>query len=139
MYLPNKARKAFIIRIIAKYEIKRTKPITDFSSLEIESTFEIELPYSSEKDVRSYNYLSPKRERILIENIILFYKMVFHEEINRLRNLVGFPKKQAVILFMDNYQINDDYYDRVIRSYNRWVEKQSRYKKRKKTKRKSLI
>ncbi len=118
-----------------KLQYLLTKQPEKFTPVEnSESSFEIELPYCREKDVRSYNYLSPNREKILVNNIILFYKVIFHEEINHLRNEKGFTKKDSIILFMEDYKMSEDYYDRIIRAYNRWVENLSRRRKRKKQK-----
>lgn len=111
-----------------KLGILLTKPPKDFTPKQYgKETFEIELPYSDVKDVRSYNYLSVNNEKILCNHIHLYFKIIFHEEIHRLREL-GFQKKEAVLVFMSNYDISAEYFDRLMRAYSRWIEKNRRIK-----------
>lgn len=95
--------------------------------------FEIELPYQEHKNVLYYNYLSPKAELILQKHIKQYYTMIFHEEMNRLRNM-GFQKKECLQIFMEQKDIDEDNLDRLQKDYYRYIKKSSKIKSLKKPK-----
>jgi len=102
-----------------------------------ENNFKIELLFSDVKNVNTYNHLSKTNAAILTNHISLFYKTVFHEEMNRLRN-IGFNKKESVEIFLSNYYLDPKWYDRLIKDYHRYSNRISSIKYRKK-KRKKLV
>jgi len=96
-----------------------------------QKTFKILIPYISWKDVRTYNYISKRIEIVLRRHIISFFRIIFHEEMNKLATL-NLQKKERVEIFIVNYNINPKYYDRLIKDYQRYIVSLRRIKSKKK-------
>jgi hypothetical protein len=85
-----------------------------------EKTLRIQLPYFEDKDIRSYNYLSAFKQGKLEARIAAYFKVVFHAEINKLLNL-GFIRKDAIEIFMDEYNLPIDCLDLLEKDYSRYL------------------
>ncbi len=101
--------------------------------VEKEKRFTIQLWNNEYKNVQVYNNLSQRNSDILSEHIYAFFKVIFHEEVNKLRN-IGFNKQESVLVFMSNYSLVEDYYDRLIKAYQRYMVNVASIKLRQKQK-----
>ncbi len=94
-----------------------------------EKTLSILLPYFETKDVRSYNYLSDFKQRKFEKRIGLYFKIHFHTDMNKLINL-GYKKKDALEIFMDEYNLPVDCQDMIEKDYSRYITTRWRMKKK---------
>jgi len=117
--------------LLKKFEILLTKYPLDKSQPDHgESKFMIEVPYMQHKNPYVYNYISETRNNILGATIKNFTKMIFHEHMNKYAK-VGFQKKQCIEIFMEEYNIDPKYQDRLTKDYQRWIEAVCHRRKRK--------
>lgn len=97
------------------------KPPLDYHEPDYgEETLEIKLPYFEDKDVRSYNYLSAFKQDKFEARIAQYFKIVYHAEINKYINL-AFLRKDAIELFMDEYNLPVDCIDMLEKDYSRYL------------------
>lgn len=91
----------------------------------------ISVPYSQEKDPYYFNYISKRGNNLLSSKIRDFYMIIAHDEMIKYRNQ-GYEHKDVVVLFMDQYNIDMKYYDRVLKDWQRFRNKfrQKKYRKK---------
>lgn len=96
------------------------------------NNFRIELFYSSFKDIRQQNFISPLGCSIFAAKVKDFYNMIFHEFISeRYRH---FNHKEIVYLWIEKYNFGEEAYDRIERDSRRYRKKnynQTYYQKQK--------
>jgi hypothetical protein len=104
--------------------------------------FEIEIPYMHDKDPFYYRYLSVAAQNAFVERIKDYFEEVFHERIVELRH-DGHEKKECIEIFLDEHNLSIQYYDRLIKDYQRWrnriVNQKFRNKKEKITSKKRAV
>jgi hypothetical protein len=113
---PRNSNFNAILDVFLEKQPPNSKPI---SSLET-SSLVIRLPYFDHKDVRSYNFLSPTKENILIKEIWKFFKITFRSEISKSLCL-GLDRKDAITLFMEKYDLPEDGRDLLEKDFQRYL------------------
>ena len=78
----------------------------------------IRLPYFDNKDIRSYNYLPPKKQEIFAKEIWKFFKIIYRNEISKCL-VMGLDRKDAIGLFIEKYDLSDDCWDSLEKDYQR--------------------
>nr|WP_321409306.1 hypothetical protein [uncultured Carboxylicivirga sp.] len=97
-----------------------------------DESFELELYYNNENDVRQRNYISPTMAKVFAQKVRDFYTMLFHEFYAKRYRLLG--HKNTVYQWMELYDMNESFYDRIERDARRYRRKNSNkkyYEKRK--------
>lgn len=90
---------------------------TDFG----ESTLKVQLPYFEDKNVKSYIFLSERRQRIFTERVWEYFKISFRGEINK-SILLGLNRNTGIELFMEKYNIPVDCLDMLEKDYHRYLK-----------------
>lgn len=81
--------------------------------------FKIELPAWGDKDPNSQNYISERANAELEKAILDFYYPIVYSEFQKAR-AVFLKGPSAVNLFMDKYNIPEEFRDRLLRDYTRF-------------------
>ena len=81
--------------------------------------FLIEVPDFHDRDPFYCNYISPCRNEKFIKKVDEQQKNHFHERLAQLRN-TGFEYQDCIDIYMDELQINQQYFDRLLKDYSRW-------------------
>lgn len=81
--------------------------------------FKIVVPPMKHKNPLQYCYLSEVASNMFVNKIVDFAKLVFHEKMTELRN-AGFEYQECVYLFMDEFNLPEDCFDRLIKDLQRW-------------------
>jgi len=81
----------------------------------------IALPYYKEKDPRTYNYLGPKAEAMLVKAIRDAFKIDLWEELYEFRKMRQFRQDEHILCYMENHHITDDgtAWDSIAKVYQR--------------------
>lgn len=90
-----------------------------------QETLEIQLPFFENKDVRSYNYLSPLKQRILIKEIWKYFKITFRGEVAK-HIINGLEKQDAIDLFIEKYNLPVDCWDALDKDFQRYLKLRSK-------------
>jgi hypothetical protein len=127
---PRSSNFNAILDVFLEKQPPDAKPI---SSLET-SALVIRLPYFDHKDIRSYNFLTPTKESILVKEIWKFFKITYRSEISKSLCL-GLDRKDAITLFMEKYDLPEDSRDLLEKDFQRYIRLRqiSRLKKNKKS------
>ncbi len=91
--------------------------------------FYISIPNMEHKDPFYYHYISETKNKMLQNRIREYFRDIFHEEIS-LGIKKGFYKNEIIYQLMDEWGINTDYEDRLIKEYQRYLnnERRRRYR-----------
>ncbi len=84
-----------------------------------DSKLEIRLPYFEDKNVLSNFHLTPWQENVLISKIETIFRLTFRDEMDQMV-LLGIRKIDAIHLFMENHEINEDSFDMLKKDYLRY-------------------
>jgi hypothetical protein len=95
-------------------------PLSDYIPPTGENVMEIRLPFFVTKDVRSYNYISPLSQKILIHVLKSIFIEVFYSEIDSAL-IDKYPKKFAINFFIEKYRLPIDCYDQLKKDYQRYL------------------
>jgi len=86
-----------------------------------ENTLSILLPYFEDKDVRSYNYLTKKRQEAFINEIRKHFKITYRSEIAK--SLVcGLDRQDALAIFIEKYNLSQDTWDFLEKDFQRYLK-----------------
>lgn len=100
-----------------------TPPPENFKPVDFGThTFMIEIPYMQDKEPFYYNYISEVRNNAFEEKIRQMQRFHFRERMAELRN-DGYEYKTCVEIYMDELNISQNFYDRLIKDANRWRNK----------------
>lgn len=97
-----------------------------------DQAFKIELYYNNENDIRQRNYISPTMAKVFAQKVRDFYTMLFHEFYSKRFRLLG--HKNVVYQWMELYDMDESFYDRIERDARRYRQKnysKKYYEKRK--------
>lgn len=81
---------------------------------------ELRLPFFEDKNVSSYNYLSPSKQRIFIKEVWKYFKITFRSEIAR-HVVLGLDRKDAIELFIEKYDLPVDTWDLLEKDFQRYI------------------
>ena len=84
----------------------------------------IKLPYFKDKDVRSYTYLPPKREKLFVRILDNYFKLSFYNEAFQLIEFFSGERKQKKEImdnFIETYNLPVDCIDLLQRDYCRML------------------
>jgi len=84
-------------------------------------TLEILLPTFERKDIRTFNYLSPKRQEIFTKELWKFFKITFRSEISK-SVLMGLDRKDAIELFIEKFNLSQDCWDFMEKDFQRYLK-----------------
>jgi len=84
-----------------------------------DDAFVIEVPPFQHKNPLTYCHLSETAAKIFASKIADFTQLIYHEKLTAYRN-AGFEFKECALLFMDEFNLPDDCYDRLIKDQSRW-------------------
>jgi hypothetical protein len=119
--------------LLKRLEYYLTPPPKDWKLQDFgEWTFRIEIPLMEWKDADCYNYLSERKNKMFEIAVREYYRVIMHTEIGKaIKDHV--PKNDIIFCFMDDFNISQDYYDRIIKDFDRWIklEKMRRYRRKK--------
>jgi hypothetical protein len=90
-----------------------------------EKNLQIRLPYFEVKDIRSYNYLSPTKQRIFAKEVWKFFKITFRQEIAKCI-VIGLDRKDAIELFVEKYNLSQDCWDALEKDFQRYLKLRSK-------------
>jgi hypothetical protein len=95
-----------------------------------EEAFHIEIPYMEHKDPNCYNYISKEKNNLFAVRVREFQRMIFHEEFRSLKK-TGYNRQECIQIMLEDFGIDQTYFDRVVKEYDRWLisQRQLRYKK----------
>jgi hypothetical protein len=117
--------------ITKKFITLLRKPPDNFTSPKFgDWAFSVDVPWMFDKDPYYCHYLSDQGNKMLQKSIREFADMVFHEEMLKLRNN-GHEYKDCILLFMEDYQISEKHFDRLLKDYQRFRNRISVQKFRK--------
>lgn len=121
--------------LVIRLERYLTQPPNDFKVKQNpfgDETFRIEIPFMELKNPAYYFYLSDRKMKLFQQRVRDFFREIFHEEIRKYRSK-NFNKNEAIICFMEDFQISERYEDRLIKAYNRYIdlERHRRFRRRK--------
>ena len=85
------------------------------------STLTIQLPYFEDKNVLSYNYLTRVQQEMFVRRVYRFFKITFRGEMNK-SIMLGWEKKESIILFQDKYGMGPDSTDMLEKDYQRYIQ-----------------
>ena len=91
------------------------------------STLIVLLPYFEQKDIRSYNYLSPIKQRIFIKEIWKFFKITYRGEIAKYV-VMGLDRQDSLDLFIEKYNLSLDCWDFLEKDFQRYVKLRSKHR-----------
>lgn len=102
-----------------------------------DNSFSVDIPFLSHinKDPFIHNYLSKNGNYLLTKSIKDFFDLIFHEFLTS-KHKDGFNHKEAILIFMDEYSIDENNYDRLIKNAQRWRNRVKMRNYRKSTKNK---
>jgi hypothetical protein len=104
--------------------LERTPP--DFTRPDFGSrNLDIHLPFFELKDVRSYNYLSPTKEKIFIKEIWKYFKITYRGDIAKYI-VLGLDRKDALDLFIEKYDLSQDCWDFLEKDFQRYLKIRSK-------------
>ena len=89
-----------------------------------EDVMKIQLPYFRDKDVRSYSYLPPKREKLFVRILDNYFKLTFYNEAFQLVEFFSGERKQKKEImdnFIETYNLPVDCIDMLQRDYCRML------------------
>ena len=131
--------------------ISMKQPREQIKSLDFgNEAFHVLLPNMEYKNVLVYNYISHTGRKVFQQKVEDLFKLVFHSHVDRAIHKDGIRKRDALMLFLEKYELDDFSSDRVTKSYQRYIDKiereYDRYKSaqrqnkfRKKTKKKLSV
>ena len=125
--------------LLLRMERYLTSPPEDFKPVSYgDETFRIELPYMEHKNPNVHFYMSDRKQKLFSARVRDYFREIFHEEIRKYRSK-NFNKNEAIICFMEDFKISEQYEDRLIKAYNRYmdIERARRFRRYRKS-RKSL-
>jgi hypothetical protein len=82
--------------------------------------FRIEIPYQVHKDPFYFNYLSIRTMQILSKKVFDAWRDDYYDFIREKRSKGWHNYKDIVELYMEARRISPEYYDRLIKDYQRW-------------------
>lgn len=80
----------------------------------------VSLPTFEDKDIRSYNFISEKRQRIFMQVVYRKFKITFRTEISK-SIMIGLQKQQALELFIEKYNLSLDCWEMLDKDYRRYL------------------
>ena len=87
----------------------------------------IMLPYFENKDIRSFNYLTPRKQEAFIKEIWKFFKISYRCEIAKYV-VLGLDRKDAIELFIEKYNLSLDCWDFLEKDFQRYRSLRSYHK-----------
>jgi hypothetical protein len=120
--------------LLLRLERYLTIPPRDFKPVEYgQETFRIEIPYMELKNPSVHFFISDRKQKIFSSRVRDYFREIFHDEMRKSRSR-NESKKEAIICFMEDYRISDEYEDRLVKAYNRYmeIERQRRFRRRRK-------
>ena len=90
------------------------------------NTLKVVLPMFRYKDIRSYHYLSKRKQFCFVSYIHGWFKVYFHSEMNKYISM-GYNRKECIYLFMDNYDMPESSFDALLKDYSRYMVNKSKY------------
>ena len=99
-----------------------------------ENTLSIEIPSFELKDPRSYNYLSPVKQRVFENHIRKFFYMDFRSEISDMI-LKCLDRKEAIEIYIEKHNLSFDCWDALEKDFGRFkaIRRRRKHKLRKKS------
>jgi len=94
--------------------------------------FLIEVPEFHDRDTFYCNYISPVRNEKFVKKIDEQQRNHFHERLAQLRN-DGYEYQDCIEIYMDEFGIDQQYFDRLVKDYCRWRDRLRLQKFRKKS------
>jgi hypothetical protein len=91
-----------------------------------ENTLKVVLPQFRHKDINIYQYLSHRKQAHFVKYIHNWFKVIFHNEINKYIAM-GYRRKDSIYLFMDSYDMPESCYDALLKDYNRYMVMRSKH------------
>jgi len=85
-----------------------------------ESTLSIQLPYFDNKDIRSYNYLSAKKQAAFVKELWKFFKITYRGYISKLI-VAGLDRQDAIEIFIEKYDLSLDCWDFMEKDFQRYL------------------
>jgi len=85
------------------------------------NTFRIEIPYMEHKNPQVHFFMSDRKQKMFAAKVKDFFREIFHEEIRKHRSR-NFSKNEAIICFMEDFMISEQYEDRLVKAYNRYMD-----------------
>lgn len=113
-----------------RLEVFLQKPPKDYRPQDYgEWTFKIMIPRMEHKNADTYNYLSKQMQKLFEDRVRSYFRDLMHNHISRLRR-AGFNRKEIIIAFMEDYNIDMKYYDRIEKDHKRYMNAEAvrRYK-----------
>ncbi len=92
-----------------------------------EHSLKILLPYFENKDIRSYNYLSPKKQVTFTKEIWKYFKISYRNEIAKYI-VLGLDRKDAIELFIEKYNLSQDNWDLLEKDFQRYLNLRAYHK-----------
>ena len=89
-----------------------------------EDIMKIRLPYFRDKDVRSYTYLPPSREKLFVHVLDNFFKITFYYEAFQLIDFfTGERKAKKIIIenFIETYNLPPECFDMLKKDFDRML------------------
>lgn len=88
-----------------------------------EYDFKVALPYMEHKDVFCYNYISNYSMHIFQSKVHIFFKLIFHTEMDISVHKLKLSKIQSVRIFVEKYNLNVDNQERLVKGYYRYEKR----------------
>lgn len=85
------------------------------------NTLKIQLPYFEHKDIRSYNYLSPKKQTAFVKEIWKYFKITYRSEIAKCI-VMGLDRQDAIEIFIEKYNLSLDCWDFMEKDFQRYLK-----------------
>jgi len=109
------------LHLAKKFNDLLDSPPADFKPDDFgDKTFMIEVPYIENRDPFYWNYLSKTSNEKLSKKIFEAYRDYYYDFIREKRSKGWCEYKDIVDLFIDKMRLNQKYYDRLTKDYQRW-------------------
>ena len=108
--------------LLLRVERYLTTPPIDFKPVTYgPETFRIELPFMEVKNPNVHFYISDRKQKIFTARVRDYFREIFHEEMRKYRSK-NFNKNEAIICFLEDFNISEIYEDRLVKAYNRYID-----------------
>ena len=108
--------------LLIRMERYLTAPPSDFKPIAYgNETFRVELPWMEHKNPSVHFYMSDRKQKMFSARVRDYFREIFHEEIRKYRSK-NFNKNEAIICFMEDFKISEQFEDRLVKAYNRYMD-----------------